>query len=259
MKQIMYKKQKNNLRGNMIAILLVWIVASMAVMVVSENVQAASGVALSKTYVSIKIGQKTNLKVKNTKGKKVQWSTKNKKVAIVSNKGVVTGKGVGTTVIIAKVCGKVLKCTVKVSPVHLYGMNIFHSAEWHEDYSKWTAYSDTLGYYYPNSIIVTYDGANDKNNNSLEFYIGRKYDTLTGKLAFSGENVKEAGELQMVIYGDDCELYRSQPFDERTEPEKFSINVSGVSFLKFSVEVFSGTGNNGRFCNDMLLIDPILG
>lgn len=74
---------------------------------------ASKKVALSATKITLYVGKTKALNVKNTK-KKVTWSTKNKKVATVNAKGVVTAKGAGTTYIYAKVSGKIYKCKVTV-------------------------------------------------------------------------------------------------------------------------------------------------
>lgn len=77
------------------------------------NVDAASKVKLNKTTVSLKEGKTTTLKVKGTK-KKVKWSSSNKKVATVNQKGKVTAKKKGKATITAKVAGKKYKCIVTV-------------------------------------------------------------------------------------------------------------------------------------------------
>lgn len=76
-------------------------------------VASAATVKLSATKKTVYYGSSTTLKVKNTK-KTVKWSTKNKNVATVNSKGKVTGKGLGTTYIYAKVSGKTYKCKVTV-------------------------------------------------------------------------------------------------------------------------------------------------
>ena len=57
--------------------------------------------------------QTFNLKV-NGATKKVKWSTSNKKIAAVNQKGKITAKKPGTATITAKVNGKTLKCKVTV-------------------------------------------------------------------------------------------------------------------------------------------------
>ncbi|WP_408071441.1 Ig-like domain-containing protein [Butyrivibrio sp. JL13D10] len=76
------------------------------------TVEAAA--KLNKTEASVKVGKTTKLKIKGTKGAKVKWSSSKKKIATVSNKGVVTGKKPGKTTIKAKVSGKTYKCQLSV-------------------------------------------------------------------------------------------------------------------------------------------------
>ena len=80
-----------------------------------QQVEAATkaGLMISHKHVTVIKGQKQQLYVTGTT-KTVKWSTSNKKVAKVSDKGVVTAKKKGTSVIKAKVGKKVLKCKVKV-------------------------------------------------------------------------------------------------------------------------------------------------
>lgn len=75
--------------------------------------RAASFVRLSKTEVTVKTGKTVKLSVKGT-NKKVTWTSKDKKIATVSSKGVVKGIFPGKTKIVAKVAGKSYTCKVNV-------------------------------------------------------------------------------------------------------------------------------------------------
>ena len=75
----------------------------------------AAAPKLNKTKLTMKVGGKAVLKVKNSKGK-VKWTSSKKKVATVSSKGVVMAKSKGTAIITAKVASKKLKCRVAVNP-----------------------------------------------------------------------------------------------------------------------------------------------
>ena len=80
----------------------------------AQTVYAApTKIKLNKTTVDIFTGKKITLKVKGTKAK-AKWSSSDKSIATVSNKGVVKAKNPGTAVITAKINGKKLKCTVTV-------------------------------------------------------------------------------------------------------------------------------------------------
>lgn len=74
---------------------------------------AKAKIRLNKKKVTIKVGGKVTLKLKNAK-KKVIWKSSKKKVASVSAKGIVRGKSAGTAKITAKSNKKSYTCTVIV-------------------------------------------------------------------------------------------------------------------------------------------------
>lgn len=75
------------------------------------QVQAAAKLNTSKKTVYV--GESFGLKVKGISGK-VKWSSSDKSVASVSQKGKVTAKKAGKATITAKVSSKILRCTVTV-------------------------------------------------------------------------------------------------------------------------------------------------
>lgn len=76
---------------------------------------SAAAPKLNKTKVTLTAGKSTTLKLNNApKGKKITWSTSNKKIATVSQKGKVTAKKAGTATITAKVAKKKYTCKVTV-------------------------------------------------------------------------------------------------------------------------------------------------
>ena len=77
-----------------------------------ESVNAASP-KFNKTKITLVAGKSTNLKVSGT-NHKVKWSTSDRTVVTVSNKGKVTGKNIGTAIITAKVGKQKLQCKVTV-------------------------------------------------------------------------------------------------------------------------------------------------
>lgn len=102
-------KVTKKLTSTLLAIVCVAVCMSMLPTV---QVQAASP-SLSAKSITLNLKQSKTLKVKNNK-KKVRWSSKNKKIASVNTNGKVTAKGLGNTVIYAKVGSKKLSCKVKV-------------------------------------------------------------------------------------------------------------------------------------------------
>lgn len=64
------------------------------------TVEAAAKPVLNKQKMTLAVGQRTRLQLKNNK-QTVKWSSGNKKVATVSSSGVVQGKKSGSTTITA--------------------------------------------------------------------------------------------------------------------------------------------------------------
>lgn len=88
-----------------------------AIMLITSVPVEAAQPKLNKTKMTIYEGQKKTLKV--NKKAKVKWSSSNKKVATVNQKGQVFAKKKGTTTIKAKIGKRVIKCKVTVKKPHL--------------------------------------------------------------------------------------------------------------------------------------------
>ncbi len=84
----------------------------------STAVLAASKPKLNKTKVTLTVGKSTTLKLQNLSAKQIKsakWTSSNKKVATVSNKGKIKAKKAGTAKItVVTKSGFKAKCTVKV-------------------------------------------------------------------------------------------------------------------------------------------------
>ena len=75
---------------------------------------AQAKVALNRTSLTLREGEKATLKITGTK-KTVTWTSSDKTVAAVNKKGKVTAKSAGTATILAKVGKTTKKCTVTVT------------------------------------------------------------------------------------------------------------------------------------------------
>lgn len=104
-----------NLRKVTALLLMAVMVAGMLALSGSDVQAAKKKVQLNKKTVTLEVGKKVTLKLKNApKKKKITWSSNKKKIATVSKKGVVTAKKAGKANIIAKVNGKKYICKVTV-------------------------------------------------------------------------------------------------------------------------------------------------
>ncbi|MBQ9157664.1 MAG: Ig-like domain-containing protein [Eubacterium sp.] len=74
---------------------------------------AAAKVKLSRTKMTMSVGDSQKLKI-NGSSKKVTWTSSNKNIAKVSSKGSVKALKAGKVTITAKVAGKKLKCKVTI-------------------------------------------------------------------------------------------------------------------------------------------------
>ncbi len=98
-----------------VAIILIWALIVTMMPMMEYNVQAKAKMRLNKKNVTLQVGKKIKIKVKNKSfKKKVQFKSTNKKVATVSKKGVVKAKRKGKATIVVKVGNKKLKCKVVV-------------------------------------------------------------------------------------------------------------------------------------------------
>lgn len=95
-------------------VLLFSLIVMIGTTVMGYTVVQAASIKLSCKSVTLEIGSTKKIKVKGT-DKTVVWSTSDKKVATVSQKGKIKAKGAGTCDIIAKVGKKTLTCQVTVT------------------------------------------------------------------------------------------------------------------------------------------------
>lgn len=101
----MLKNNKRSLQVTAIAVTVTLLLAGAS----GQAAAKAKKITINHKKMTLAIGQKRALKVKNTK-KKVKWISKNKKVAIVNKKGIVTAEEKG----ISKDC-----CTYRKEKIYL--------------------------------------------------------------------------------------------------------------------------------------------
>ena len=134
---------------------------------------------INRTKLSIAVGQSKQLKVSGTK-QGVKWSSSNKKVAIVSDTGTVTGKNLGKATITADIGGMTYKCKVTV-----ISDEVIPTAA---PTTGWKIIDDAYGlvqyYYQPDECVVNQSYIID----GLTFYFdndGYRINDLTDRIAFS--------------------------------------------------------------------------
>lgn len=97
---------------------LIVMLLTMIMVITILPMQAEAATGLNKTESSIYVGKTVKLKISGTSGN-VKWSSSNKKIAVVSSKGKVTGKKAGTATITANVSGNKYQCSITVKNPYL--------------------------------------------------------------------------------------------------------------------------------------------
>ena len=96
-----------------------WVLALMMIFSVfpATQVNAATKPKLSKTKITMTVGQHKKLKVKGIskkRAKRIKWKSSKKKVVTVTKTGKIKARKAGKAVIIAKIGKKKLRCKVAV-------------------------------------------------------------------------------------------------------------------------------------------------
>lgn len=109
-------------------------------LVAPGKVSAASKPKLSKAKAMMEVDSKLTLKLGDIAATDVKWSSSDRKVAIVSSKGVITAKAEGTATIKAKYNSKTYSCKVTVvdsnkkeNKIETYLKDTFGTAKYKEE------------------------------------------------------------------------------------------------------------------------------
>ncbi|WP_099466528.1 Ig-like domain-containing protein [Konateibacter massiliensis] len=196
------------------------------------TVEAAAKPTLSITSKSVRAGETFKLTVKNKGGKKVTWSTSNKKAATVKN-GLVTATGKGKATITAKVGSKKLKCVVKVSS-NSYSFDV-------KSVSEFIGYGfyviPTQVYYKNGKLICKSQFINHKYYSKV-----KKVTDTKGKM--SKINVTLTGTiLGKTLGAPDTDVVLAKGKVANTYPKNISYGTTGKSFtIEFSASQIKKKG-----------------
>lgn len=116
-------RMNNKKRGLALCLTAALIILTAAGTPVKQNAEAKAKPALNKKKVSLAVGGKVKLTLKNWK-KRVVWTSSKKSVATVSKKGAVQAKKKGTAKITAKAGGKKYVCKVTVTKSSGYAAEV---------------------------------------------------------------------------------------------------------------------------------------
>ena len=127
---------------------------------ITKKVDNSASIKLSSSEITIYNGKSYTLKATVTgKSKTVSWTTSNKSVATVNNKGVISTKGVGKCEISATANGKTAKCTVTVKHDTAKIINVYNKFVINKKHSfKCQSYTSNHVPYYFLVIDIDSDG-----------------------------------------------------------------------------------------------------
>lgn len=157
---------------------------------------------LNKKSANLFVGSTVKLKLNGAKAKKVTWKSANKKIAVVSKKGIVRAKKEGKTTITATYNGKKYKCKVTVkkkepqlSADQMNGSDILQSAYMLD---RFNSNKNTI--YSPLSLNITLgmvaNGASDSVRQDLENYIGKNTNDYNKEI----QNLMESSKNDEMLH-----------------------------------------------------------
>lgn len=164
---------------------------------------AEAKVKVNKSKATISVGTTVQLKIKGT-GKKVKWSSSDKKIATVSKKGKVKGKSAGKVTIVGKIGRKYYKSIITVKPLTkktAYSL----IKKWMKKKRKSNYHvfkADSVEWDDEGEYIIDYltgERMPDSYFNRYYFYVDRPYGE--GTLEIAGLYVdKYTGRVNVVVY-----------------------------------------------------------
>lgn len=201
------------------------------------SVNAKAAPKLNKTKITLTVGNKKKLKVKNTR-KKVKWSSKNKTVASVNKKGVVKAKKKGKTTIIAKVGKKKLRCKVVVKQVSAQKPSETVSAL----KTVWNNYVGIVGGKTAYFLEADYDG----NGTKEAFAITGIADGEGGYTRVKIYFINAAGTVKCIRSvtkrGDSLYGWMMTQKQAASGNDKYFISISGKKFIVWELSAY-GSGS----------------
>lgn len=189
-------KKMKHLLFTLIAALFI---ACGSAVVVPETVQTveAATVKISKTRLTLNVGQQYRLKVTGASGR-VRWKSSRPKVASVTSKGLVVAKKAGKARIVATVGGKKYACvvTVKAADSSFYASET--SIDIHDEGSVDITYegSGTLRYHVDDRDVCECEWQDGWNGNTARLYI---YGLSTGSTAVTITNTQDSKKVVIEV------------------------------------------------------------
>lgn len=224
----------------------------LVIVLLPNNVQAAK-TKLSKTKITIQNGNTYSLNLQNNTNA-IKWTSNNKKIATVSNEGLVTGKKVGSCTVTAKVGKKKYSCKVTIKESDLE--HFFHDEI---ILTKGNKISQTFIYnnnYFSTNIKWSSSDKNIATISSKGVISGKSAGKVTITAKYKNKKYKfDMIVVDKIIFYDDEKINiavnnisNSRGFSQKTSRMALTIkNKTNNSFAFF----FDNIGINGKQVSDL--------
>lgn len=132
-----------------------------------------------------------------------------------------------------------------VKDTYLKNMTASESDDYYPDVNS---AKDTHGNAFDNHIVtIGQPGVLENGTSYATFYLGKKYKTLTGKIAVNATSWDNE-VASLIIYSDNNEIYNSGDVGKEFNPVELSVNVEECEWLKIYVDNNDGEwGENVNF------------
>lgn len=202
----------------------------------SKNNNVKKKIYLNKTQKTLKVGKSISLKLKGAKKSTIKWRSLNKRVARVSQKGKVTARKKGKTVITAIYKKKKYKCKITVTSDNSTGAKELSQAVTMIDYFK-----------AKNNIVVSpvslnmvlgmiANGANDTSKKQIKKYLGSDIATYNNNAFSYMKKANSSGVVKLangIWYRDTNSI---NPAYQNLVENKYQATVQSAPFNDSTVQ-----------------------
>lgn len=211
----------------------------------TATVESATAVKISKTTATMYVGGKAlTLQITGTKST-VTWTSSDRSVATVSNKGMVAAKKIGKTTITASVDGKKYECkvtvlaalptTVKLDPSDASTFNNGKFQGWGTSFAWWAnriGYSDVMS---EKAASLFYDSKNGLGLNIIRYNIGGGDNPLHNHIT------RTDSEVPGYLYWNDTTKKYEYDWDADYNQRNALLKAIAVSDEDLIIEAFSNS------------------
>lgn len=193
------------------------------------TIKATSKIKLSKTFVTLKVGESTKIVLKNAKANKVTWNSSKNTIVIVKN-GKISARKEGTAIVTAKYKKKKYKCTIKVKNGN--ALITPYQKNGDVDYNKTV---QMAGVRYQQAVLYDIYSSQSNSSNYVLYNLNGEYDTFS--FTYGHVDNKYMDECTLSIYLDGELVDEYTNLNAEMMPQNAIIDVRGASQMKIDCRV----------------------